>query len=185
MPEVEVVLIDLDNTAGDFERGFLEKWRAAHPNEPFVPLEERNGFYIEDDYPKHLNEKIQEILRAPGFFRDLPPIEGAVEAIQAMAQCERYSVFICTSPLLESKSCITEKYEWVERHLGKKFLKRIIVANDKTLVRGTFLIDDKADITGIGAPEWEHLLFERPQNRHATGKRRVNWQNWKEVLESR
>ena len=47
-----IVLVDLDRTLGDMEKHFLEVFQKKYPEEPFVPLEERNTYYIEDQYEK-------------------------------------------------------------------------------------------------------------------------------------
>jgi len=56
------VLVDMDQTLADFEGHFLKKFREKFPEEPFIPLEKRNTFYISDQY-----EKINEDLKVKGF----------------------------------------------------------------------------------------------------------------------
>jgi 5'-nucleotidase len=41
------------------------------------------------------------------------------------------------------------QYEWVENHLGKDWINRLILTRDKTMINGDVLIDDKINITGI------------------------------------
>ena len=41
------------------------------------------------------------------------------------------------------------QYEWVENHLGKDWIDRLILTRDKTMINGDVLIDDKINITGI------------------------------------
>jgi 5'-nucleotidase len=107
------------------------------------------------------------------------PIAGAVEAVKQLA--EYYNVFICTSPHTDYENCVLEKYEWVDNHLGRGWVRKIILTKDKTPIRGRYLIDDKPEIKGILAPEWEQILYDQPYNRNIP-KRRLNWQNWREVL---
>lgn len=173
-------LVDMDGVLANFEKGFLDIWRKRYPDAEYRPLETRTTFQIEDDYPEWHKAKIWDIFLEQGFFLNLEPIPGSLEGIKEIAK-ER-DIFICTAPLFPSKYCVPEKYEWVERHLGKEFAKRIILTKDKTLVRGRYLIDDKPEIKGICVPEWEQLVFEQPYNRNVLGKRRINWSNWKEVL---
>ena len=181
--EKQVVLVDMDGVLANYEKGFLDIWRKRFPDAVWKPLETRTTFQIEDDYPEWHRAKIWDIFLEKGFFRNLEPIPGSKEAMKEMAQGSDYQVFICTAPLSGAEYCIPEKYEWVEEHLGKDFVKRIILTKDKTLVRGKFLIDDKPEITGLLTPEWEQLMFDQPYNRHITAKRHINWSNWKEILE--
>lgn len=41
-----------------------------------------------------LQEKVQSIIKAKGFFLDLPPIDGAIVALKDMAKMQRYVYFI-------------------------------------------------------------------------------------------
>ena len=85
--------------------------------------------------------------------------------------------------LPQYENCVLEKYHWVSEHLGPDWINNIILTRDKTIVRGDILIDDIPEPKGIEKPEWEHVLFDSPYNRHITGKRRMTWDNWRSILE--
>jgi 5'-nucleotidase len=91
-------------------------------------------------------------------------MRGAAQAVTDLMS-EGFDVYICTSPLVQYRNCVLEKYEWVEEHLGSEFTERVILTRDKTLVRGDVLIDDKPVIGGISTPQWRHVLFDQPYNR--------------------
>lgn len=176
-----IILLDQDGPLADFEGGFLEQWRAKFPNEIFIPLEQRKSFYIVKDYPVELKDKIEGVCYAPGFYLNLPPVSGAIDAVKQLVETGN-QVIICTTPFSQYENCVLEKYQWLEKYLGRDFTRKIILTRDKTLIRGDILIDDKPEITGIAQPEWEHIVFDFPYNRHVSGKRRITWENWKEVL---
>lgn len=46
------VLLDMDGVLCDFEAGFLEEFKRLYPDEPCVELEDREGFWIRDQYEK-------------------------------------------------------------------------------------------------------------------------------------
>ncbi len=175
-----LVLIDQDGVLADFDQGFYAAWAQSGHDHPALPPHQRKSFYVRDDYPAHLATSVEQIYTAPGFFRDLKPIEGAVEAIQGLLNAG-HDVRICTSPLNSYRNCVQEKYEWVEQHLGLDFVARMIVTKDKTVVFGDVLIDDKPTITGTRTPSWRHILYSQPYNQHVTGER-LTWQNWRNVL---
>ena len=175
-----LILIDQDNVLADFEAGFRDAWDASGHPHPALPAHARTTFYIRDDYPAHLRREVEAIYTAPGFFRELPPLPGALEAIAALLQAG-HDVRICTSPLQGYHHCAMEKFEWVERHLGADCLHRLILTRDKTLVHGDVLVDDNPHITGARTPDWRHILYDQPYNRHLPGPR-MTWANWREVL---
>jgi len=176
-----LILIDQDGPLADFEQGFINKWQSLFPGEFFIPLEERTTFYIRQQYPKNLIEKVDSVYSAPDFFRNLPPTKGAIEAINKLLSLG-HDVRICTSPLSHYENCVLEKFEWVEKHFGRQFTKRMILTKDKTMVRGDLLIDDKPEINGVFKPVWEHIIFDRPYNKNKSEKRRLTWNNLEEIL---
>ncbi len=175
------ILVDMDGVLADFEGGFLKLWMQKHPQKIHIPLEERNVFYITDQYPAEWKSDIHEILTAPNFFRELEPIPGGHDAINEMKSLG-IEVFICTSPLTAYRNCVLEKFEWVNEHLGPEWTHKIILTSDKTLVHADILIDDRPELPGVDVPRWEHVLFEAAYNANLPEKRRINWQNWKTVL---
>lgn len=44
------VLVDMDGVLADFEGGFLKKFRAKYPDQPYIPLEDRRGFWVSEQY---------------------------------------------------------------------------------------------------------------------------------------
>ncbi|KAM9045166.1 5'(3')-deoxyribonucleotidase, cytosolic type isoform 2-T2 [Megaptera novaeangliae] len=143
------VLVDMDGVLADFEAGLLRGFRRSFPGEPHVPLQERRGFLACEQYRAlrpDLADKVASVYEAPGFFLDLEPIPGALEAMREMNDMQDTEVFICTSPLMKYDNCVHEKYRWVEKHLGPQFVERIILTRDKTVVLGDLLIDDKDTI---------------------------------------
>ena len=177
------ILVDMDGVIADFDGEFLQRYRRRHPDKLYYPFEQRTEFYVKDQYPEELKPLVAEILLEPTFFRDMMPMDGAMEALLEM-EAVGLEVFICSSPFTTYQNCVLEKYQWVESYLGSEWVNRIILTKDKTLVRGDILIDDKPEITGVDVPNWEHILYDRPYNQ-GVKKRRLTWKNWKDVLTQR
>lgn len=180
MDAVHIVL-DIDGVLANFEGGFVRGWQARFPDTPPIPQSARRAFALLDDYPPDQHDMIREVYFAPGFFRDLEPIPGSIEAVHEMMTMG-HDVRICSAPLTRYQNCVAEKYEWVERHLGADFVPRLILARDKTWVHGDVLIDDKPEVIGSRTPTWRHIVYDQPYNRHVEGPR-LTWANWKEVVQ--
>ena len=190
----KMILIDQDGPLADWEAEFLNRWKEAHPELPFLECRDRRCFHAADDYAElvpveereSMRSKVKSIFCAPGFYEGLPPVEGAKDALLDML-ANGFDVGICTSPLRSFENCVLEKYKWVEKHLGPGFTERIILCRRKALVRGDYLIDDRPDAAerdGI-VPAWQHIVFDAPYNRHIEGKVRLNrWSDWRLVLEA-
>lgn len=136
---------------------------------------ERERVYVDMDfvlcnYGKAYKEKWREDMQFPqsqyGFFVNLEPVEGAIEAMEKLS--EKYDVWILTRPSMENPMCYTEKRVWVEEHLGKKWVKKLILSPDKSLLIGDYLIDDNPwDFKGKQFlflsdeyPDWNSVLAE-------------------------
>ncbi|RXM31053.1 hypothetical protein EOD39_7310 [Acipenser ruthenus] len=148
------VLVDMDGVLADFEGALLRKYRERYPGEPFIELSERRGFLARDQYRQispELGPKLSSVYESPGFFLDLKPISGAIEAMKEMSNLRNTEVFLCTSPILQYEHCVQEKFLWVEKHLGAEFVQRLILTRDKTIVHADLLIDDKDSIKGESA----------------------------------
>lgn len=179
-----IVLFDMDDVLCDHEGDFLKRWRERHPDLPHIPLERRHCFKITRQYLSECGataDLVKNIRCAPGFVAALTPIPGALEAVREIT-ARGHATYLCTAPMNGNPTCASEKFEWVVRHLGQEYHDRVIITNDKTLVRGDLLIDDKPEIRGALVPTWEQVLYDFAYNRGVTGKRRITWDNWREVL---
>lgn len=174
------ILIDQDGVLADFEAGFHAAWTAQNPGMAAVPLQDRRTFYVRDDYPSEFREAVENIYTAPGFYRGLAPIPGAMAAMHELKSLG-HDVRICTSPLRQYRHCVGEKFEWVDAHLGPAFVDRLIVTKDKTLVHGNLLVDDKPEVCGVRAPDWRQVIFDQPYNRGVSGAR-MDWSIWRQIL---
>uniref|UniRef100_A0A3B3QXK1 5',3'-nucleotidase, mitochondrial n=1 Tax=Paramormyrops kingsleyae TaxID=1676925 RepID=A0A3B3QXK1_9TELE len=108
------VLVDMDGVIADFEGGFLKKYRAKYPNEPYISLENRRGFWVSNQYGelrRDLCEKAISIWESKNFFIDLEPLPGSVAALKEMSSMENTDVFICTSPIKQYSFCPFEKVQ--------------------------------------------------------------------------
>lgn len=160
------LLIDIDNTIADFELQFLKKWKEKYPLRKACPCEERTSFYLHKDYSDYEQQDVDGIYHEKGFFKDIPLIPGAKEALKEMeTEIAKGSmnVWLLTSPVA-SEWCAKEKIFWIRNNLGTNWVPRTIMAKDKTMVRGNLLIDDKVPIKGSYKADWQQVIFHRPYN---------------------
>ncbi|WP_122072953.1 hypothetical protein [Pseudophaeobacter sp. EL27] len=104
-----------------------------------------------------------------GFFRRLPEVEGAVDAVKTLAQT--FDLWILSAPSVFNPMSYTEKRVWVEEHLGFDFCERLILSCNKGFMKGDFLVDDRVrghgqelfegEIVQFGSasfPSWDEVL---------------------------
>jgi len=134
------IFVDMDNTLCDYRGAFKKNLK----KNPAVT-------YPQSQY---------------GFFANLVPIEGAIEAYKKLET--QYEVFILTAPSYLNPLCYTEKRVWVEKHLGLATTPNLIICQRKGLLKGDYLIDDHR----YPAFEGEQLLFGQ-----------APFENWQQVLD--
>lgn len=96
-----------------------------------------------------------------GFFSRLDPIDGALAAVKKIKDYG-YQCYILTRPSIKNIHCYTEKAEWIREYLGEDMVENLIIACDKSLVIGDYLIDD-VDIHGQDKFSGEHIHFGTEQ----------------------
>ncbi len=94
----------------------------------------------------------------PGVFRDPAPYEGAIDAINKLAESGKYELFIATAAPWGNPCASTDKRYWIEKHFGQLFHKRMIVTHRKDLLIGDYLIDDRV-ANGAGEFTGKHIHF--------------------------
>ena len=180
---MKTILCDRDGVLADWDAAWdaaLLKMGTRARGIPFSA--HRREFNLYTSLSAEQRRVVDEITQSPGFYRNLDLIAGAKEALREMLKMG-YDVRIVTSPWNSNPTCASDKMAWVMEHLGKEWGQRLIITNDKTLVFGDWLIDDKPKVRGSRIPSWEHIWFDQPINAGLTGQRRIlNWSTWKEVI---
>lgn len=141
MGNKERVYIDMDGVLADFRKAYFSK----------------------------KNENIKYPQSISGFWLDLEPIEGAIEAYNKLKG--DFDVWLLTAPSVKNPICYTEKRLWIEKHLGYDECNRLIISPNKSLLKGDYLIDD-TKLKGVLDFEGIHLHFG------------VDYKDWEDLLKN-
>lgn len=172
-----VYLIDMDGNWLQWGIRLNEILLHLDPSCPIVDDEQRTGW---DDLigPGAAPGLLKEAMNHPDLYTDLEPFPYAVDAILEMA--DEGTVFHCSTPTWTNPGCVPGKLAAIDQHFGPKWVDRLILTHDKTMVRGDILIDDKAVITGAAVPSWKHLIHDQSHNRYVTSAPRMrDWRDWR------
>lgn len=166
------IAIDMDEVLADPIHKFIQLYNRDHQ----VPLELviKPGTEIFQNVPDEVNDKWFDYINEKGFFRDLPVIEGAVEAVKKLQQ--QYDVYI-VSAAMEFRNSLEDKLDWLAEHFPFIDWKHIIFCGEK-IVNVDIMIDDR--IKNFSGFNGRPLLFTSPHNLLITEYERVD--NWEQVL---
>ena len=178
----KVILIDLDNTMVSSTDGIVEWAKARSDVEVDV---ESDKYHVGSWHP---TLQLRQAFEEEEFFYNLKPYPDAIEAVKALARI--HDVIICSAPTSHLfKTSADQKTRWINDFLptldGKP--TRLILCDDKTLVRGDYLIDDSPHIEERGIypnPIWQQVVFKQSYNiSHALQSNKPMIPNWKHVLD--
>ena len=141
----KILYIDMDDVLADFKAGIYTHL-AEYPY-TFIP-----------------QSKV-------GFFENLEPISGAIDAVNQLRKINFFDVYILTAPSTRNPHSYSEKRLWVEKYFDFEFTEKLIICSNKALLKGEFLIDD--NVNGKGQENFEGELIHFGSN---------NFSGWDSVL---
>ena len=124
----EIIYIDMDGVLADF--GKAKKWHLE--NNPNL-----------DERLKTNPDLIQ------GIFKDLEPIDQAIESVFKLHDSGNFELFIATTSPWDNPEAAMHKRLWVEKHFDDLFHKKMFVTHRKDLLIGDYLIDDRLDTNAV------------------------------------
>jgi 5'-nucleotidase len=162
--------IDMDGVLADTEA----QWISWYEKETGIVLtkKELEGKQEHDDLPHF--KSFRKYLYEPGFFRTLPVMEGAIEAVKELSK--DFNIYI-VSAAMEFPLSLYEKHQWLAEHFPFISWKNIIFCGDKSIIDVDYLIDDHCK--NLDYCKGKPLMFTAFHNVNHTHHQRVN--NWKEI----
>lgn len=177
--------VDMDGVQAQYDKRLFEQ---AHKQLglPLHTPDDAVMFNSEDLFDEQYRQAAKDLALQKGFFANLEPFPGVVQAMREMIAHPRLRVWCATAPKKQWIHCVPEKYAWIAEHIDPKLCDRMIMGRDKSLYDLDVLFDDKPHIDGVKKPSWKQIYYDRPYNRVENGgqdlPRIVDWSDWKAVL---
>lgn len=179
-----LILLDVDGTLLDWGAEWDNLRTKMYPTYVRVPLASQQTHF---NLKLNLNEEemsvVDEMFNYPGFYRNLQPLPGAVDAYHEMLH-RGHRVKFVTSPWWSNPTCLQDKSDSILEFFGAAAQSSIIFTGDKTVVQGEILFDDKPEIRGDSlTPSWTQVLYDQPYNQEVPLRRILDWGDWEAVVE--
>lgn len=166
----KTIAIDMDGVIADTVACFIQWYEKEHgiriEKEAFEGKPEAEGLP---------GNAVRKYVHSPGFFRSVPVMEGAQEAVQELMKS--FDIYI-VSAAMEFPQSLFEKYEWLKEHFPFIPWKNIIFCGDKSIIGTDYMIDDH--VRNLDSCKGKTLMFTAGHNAGANHHTRVN--NWNEVI---
>jgi len=125
------ILLDVDGVIADLAGAFCTH---AH-----VPLAKWTHWDLSRCYDPAVAAAFHAYLQRPDLYNNVQAYPGAKQFVQHLRELGR--VVACTAPYMAHAS---SKAQWLQKHFRFK-AHDIVLAADKTLVRGSTLVEDRTD----------------------------------------
>lgn len=119
---------------------------------------------------------IRKHIITPGFFLDLPVIEGSQEVVEKLNK--KYELFI-VSAATEFPQSLSEKQVWLNKFFPFIGWEQMVFCGWKTIIKADIMIDDH--FKNLDHFEGHTLLFNQPHNQLADPGRHLRVFSWEEI----
>jgi len=167
----------MDGVLADFESELGRRWAELWPDDDFKLYSQRTRFDADQKSVAipDVQSKFYQIYTTPGLFATFEPIADGrgLEAINQLLTKD-YDVRIVTSAGSQVHA-FGEKAEWVMNHLGREWVRRLVVTRDKYFIDGDVLIDDRPNACKDEDSSWQQIIYDQPYNQQVDDCPRLSW----------
>jgi 5'-nucleotidase len=131
------IAVDMDEVMADT----VSAWLACYHEEFAVgiaPAALRGRKLVEVVDPDHVLA-VKAYLDEPGFFADLPLMEGCQEVLQKL---NRHCEIFVTTAAMDHPNSFAAKYNWLRRHFSFLSDRQYVFCGSKSVIRADYMIDD-------------------------------------------
>ncbi|MBE7177586.1 MAG: 5'(3')-deoxyribonucleotidase [Mucilaginibacter polytrichastri] len=168
----KTIALDMDNVIADVESHYID-W---YHREFGVMIDRKTllGKHEAEAFPDP--DAIWRFLFTPGFFRTVPVMEGAQQAVAELSR--DFEIYI-VSAAMEFPQSLPEKLDWLKEHFPAIGWKHIIFCGNKGIIGTDYMIDDH--IKNLDHFSGKPILYTASHNVNITHHFRVN--NWPEAVQ--
>lgn len=179
-----VILMDMDGPLADLDKHL---WKAIKgismtmcldPELDIESLDQQTHRFLSDHVGNRVvRQRSRERIDIGHWFAELPVVPGCIEGMGELLEVAE--VFIVTKPLEANQYCRDDKAFWIRKNLGPEWEQRLIIAPDKSMIRGDALVDDAIKPEWVPRSTWKPIVFEAPFNgpgtKHGEDWDRFSW----------
>ena len=173
------ILLDFDEVINIMVQHWVDTLNCVYGTS--VKFEDVNEWDMHKEFPALTEDEIYNPLHLQTFWNGVEIMPGAKEGIQALL-AQGHDIYIVTSAHPDT---IKWKAKWLQRELPEIPWSHVIVASNKSLIKGDILVDD--GLHNLYDGSYIKVLFDKPWNRNVDKSKftdiihRVH--NWDEIID--
>ena len=172
------ILLDFDEVLNTMVSHWVDTLNCVYGTS--VIFEDVIEWNMRKAFPTLTEDEIYNPLHLQTFWNNVEIMPGAKEGIQKLLS-QGHEIYIVTSAHPDT---IKWKAEWLQRELPEISWAQVIVANDKSLIKGDVLIDD--GLHNLYRGNYKKVLFDKPWNRQVDKSKLTDTihrvHNWEEIV---
>lgn len=174
---MSIILCDLDGVVCGLHAEWLRRYNADFGDS--LTLADITTWDMVPHVKPECGRRIYEYLHARDLYDRIEPIAGAIDGVRRLRAAGHRVVFVTScvdGPMAMSKIA------WLSRFDVFTSMADVVIAHDKSLVRGDLMIDDyPKNLDDFDGPA---ILFDAPYNRASEHVRAVGWDRVVELVEA-
>lgn len=135
-----IVLLDMDDVITDCLSGVVKTYNELY-NANFKPAD--CNVWDLSEFFNTSRATVISLFRTDNFFEELEPRQGSVSAIKELVKSTKYDVYIITATSDDEGIELNQKSKWLKKYIPEFNTKRLIACDDKYIIRGDIIVDDK------------------------------------------
>jgi 5'-nucleotidase len=158
------LLLDMDGPLADFDGYFWDTVKELGVESVNADRYTQSRRFATDHITNPAERKfLRWMIERTRWFAELPVTDGAVEGVEALLDAG-LDIWVCTKPLDANSHCRDDKAQWLRKHFPS-LSDKLIIAPDKSLIRGDVLLDDAPHLGWLGRAVWRPVIFPSTYNR--------------------
>lgn len=175
------IIVDQDQVICKWVERILE-WFNNDYGTSFTRDDVKNYWGMESILGSQGKPFIRACIRYPELYRDLDPVEGAIEGMKRLID-DGHDVIIATAVPSAGGIAYHGKLEWIRRNMPFFNLKNFVAIQRKSLLSGDVLVDDGPhNITEWLATNRNAIVFDCPWNRSLADEALLRSHSWDDVV---
>jgi 5'(3')-deoxyribonucleotidase len=193
MEEKKSVMIDMDGSLVNLDEVLVDevskvlKFNFRKVDAKTYSYEETICKYV-DITKQEARNVLLSIWNKNGFWKSLPPYEGAIEAINELSKY--YNILSCTRIPVGCPNAFIEKESWIVQHFPNIQVEFFAVSNGakKTRIKCDYIVEDRLREIKFCSFDTVVILINRPWNTEESPEwnehlRFIRADDWKDIIQ--
>ena len=162
--------IDMDGTICDTLKKWVKLYNIKVNTGDPMKCDDFVDYRVEENIPKNLRPQFLDLMFTKKFFRDLEPIDGAIDVINKMHGLGAEILFVTKPPyggngdMISRANAIRDKILWLQEHFKWFHIEQFVLAPRRDILVDGYLIDDNSNNIKGFAKNGLPILFKQPYN---------------------